>query len=373
MNWSRKISKARLEVYSLAVAGNCQKSISQQLDKSKGTISEHINGLLENEYIIEISGGDKVKFYERGPNSKALDTALIKDSSENKRAERSTTHVKDQTNSKFTEPKTRTPNYAELPPTCEVHSHGVRAMVKKLGDLDTWMVDKTGGLKGLYQHTGDIKLKDGRTFTVRYQESKKTGIGHLYATVQAELTAEEMNGDIEATLMSYAQDAFNEISRKHGWKFGLMESYKGSKTHFVVNSELTNELSQALPEGLNIETEKMHTDNSPPRPDGKPTAETKDKQTAINLMTSLPELLEANGDLKVAIQIMNRNQTLILRDEMVTKEILNNVIINQRMIMKALGIKDEIKPETDNPQPLDSQQEPKEPTPEPGTGTEAAG
>lgn len=356
MNWSRKISKTKLETYRLATDGNCQKSICQILKKGKSTVSEHIAFLIENKYIIEVSGKDKVKFYEKGPNSKALDDVLNGDSSENKRAERSTTHDKNRTNTKFSELSKKKPNYHNLPPTCEVHSHGVRARVDKLGDLDNWMEDKTGGLKGLYQHTGDIKLNDGRIFTLRYQESKKSGIGYLYATVQTELTAEEMKGDIEALLMSYAQDAFNEVSRKHGWRFGLMESYKGSKTHFVVNSGLTNDMAQGLPDGINLETEKLHTDNSPPRPDGKPTVETKDQQTAINLMTDIPNLLDKFSGIEIAIQLMHNNQTILIKDQGVISQALNGIVYNQRMIMKMLGIKElpgeqETEPEPDITEP----------------------
>jgi len=305
MSRSRKISGARLEIYTLAIAGNCQKSICGITGRSKSTVSEHIAKLLDFKAIIEVSGPDKVKFYGKGEKASILDATLTRHSSEISRGGRETTHDKLRT----TEPNSE----LLLPLTCEVHSHGVRAMVNHLGDMQ-WMREPSAPLNsGVGQFFGKVELEDGRVFSVKYMESPKTEESWLYVWVNTELTTEQLKNEADAVLMGIAQKVFNYISKHYGWKFGIMENHKGSKTHYVPSSTLVDALASIVPENENIETEKMHTDRSPPREDGLPTIETKDKATAIGLMTNLEEMLAMKDKIDLALLTLAKNQEATLQ------------------------------------------------------------
>jgi hypothetical protein len=234
--------------------------------------------------------------------------------------------------------------------------------VDRLGD--TAFLKETTLNSGALMLTGPIKLKDGRVFNVKYLESPKKGEAWLYVFVQTELTMEQLEGGTDSALMCLAQDVYNHISKHHGWRFGLMESHKGSKTHYVPNSSMTDELVQVLPTGESIKAGELWTDNSPPRQDGKPTLETTSKATAIGLMTSIPNLIESVQDMKIAIQLIHNNQTILISDQQVLSSILNSVVVNQNMLMQLLGITKE-QSKTEPEREADRQ-------PQPGSGEEVA-
>jgi hypothetical protein len=326
----REISTARLEIYSLAIENNCQKSICQITKRGKATVSEHISELLRLGAIIEVSGDDKVKFYAKGPKASTLDATIKGHSSVISRGGRQPPHDKLRTiaNSELS----LTPNYAMLSvaASCQVHSHGVRAKVEKVGDMQ-WLKEPEGKLNSnVQQMFGKINLKDGRSFSVKFMESPKAEESWLYVWVEAELSLEEMQGDTDAALMGYAQDAFNHISKHYGWKFGLLESHKGSKTHFVPNSELIDAVAPYMPENENIEVGTIHTDRSPPREDGMPTIETKDKATAIRLLTNIDDLLKKFDRIEVALIISEKNQEVM-------SHAIDTLANNQAAIIKMLG------------------------------------
>jgi hypothetical protein len=313
----RKISRGRLEVYRLAIEDNCQKSICQQLGKSKGTVSGHIKGLLSDSYLIEVSGKDQTKFYEKGPKSKILDEILVRCSSENQRGGRSEGTL----NSKL---RTVTPNSElPLPPSCDVHSHGVRARVNKIGDMD-FLEKAEDGLRGVEQWFGSVEL-NGHKYSVKYQESENAG-SWLYVWVQGTFTRSELEENLtEERLMASAQGVFNQISKHSGWQFGIMEAHKGSKTHYVPNSELVDELVKELPPNVLITAGELHTDNTPPREDGLPTLETKSAEEALGLLTPISDI----KDMKVAIKIMVQNQEILIN-------VVNTSLVNQQLLFKIL-------------------------------------
>jgi len=356
ISFKRKISRAKLDVYDLAVKGNCQKYITEETGKSKGTISLHIKELLKDGYLVLVSGSDKVKFYEKGPNGKILDKLLNSDSSVNLQGTRKPPTIKNQTikvSSDKTKLSGKKPNYQSLDvsPSLEVHSHGVRAKIVKLGDTHFLKEPKKQMRSGVIQLFGSVKLNDGRIFNLKYMESPKKKEEYLYVWVKGIFTKEELeNMDLEVVLMGYAQEVFNHVAVNYGWRLGLMEAHKGSKTHYVASSTLTDELASRMPDKELITAGNIHIDDTPPRPDGKPTVETNDPITALKLMTPLEKMLDDVDNLKLSQENRELENTLL-------RNILDTAVTNQKAIIVILQnqglIKTKDHKDTEKPVPIE--------------------
>jgi hypothetical protein len=197
-------------------------------------------------------------------------------------------------------------------PHIEVHSHGFKAKVVKVGDIETVRVH--GSYKpflkpGLHhnnveQWNGAVTLDDGRTFSVRYSESPIVGQS-MFIWTNGIVMPEEIDSDginPQSELSKAAKEVIRFLETHAGWKFGEIEQHKGSKTHYIVHSPAVDELCQLMPSNMRITIGDVWTDNSPPRPDGKPTIETSNQRIARVLLSMPERILNCEEHVKINMQ-----------------------------------------------------------------------
>lgn len=330
--YGNRISATRLRVYELALEGLCQKNIRLAMNLGKGTISDQVNALIDDKYLILENPRGREKFYKKGPKGKILDELIDKESSGQNRGVRNTPTINPELSAN-PELSKETPNCEgiQLPPSCGVHSHGVRAhVVSKPMEFQLILIRgevqeflrKTKPIKGVDQWVGKITLPNGEIYSIRYNESPKTR--WMYTWPDGIFTKEEIKSkNYEIELSNKAQEVFNFIAKFGGWNFGILESHKGSKTHFNPDSTLVDEISKIIPKGTKING--LWGDTSPPRPDGNITPETASPIVAEALLEDIVDMALDHQDIKQIIKTMYHDRRELIN-------IVNALAVNQRII-----------------------------------------